>query len=140
MAALEEMQPQEEDRRGRAEDALALIDVREAGEWELCRIEGARLLPLSRMGDWEHLLDPYGVRSRFACDRLARAGLRGLMNLTGGRRLGAPGRSVPNPLLIPTCRPSFTSRRRGYTSSPQPGRVSRPTGKSDSSSIEGKLV
>ncbi len=94
MARFEELEPQEVDRRRRAGNALVLIDVREAGEWELCRIEGARLLPLSRMGDWEHLLDPnggpyvlychHGVRSRFACDRLARAGLRGLMNLTGG--------------------------------------------------------
>ncbi len=72
-----------------------LIDVREADEWEMCRIAGAELLPLSQ---WpasigEKLADPaqpiivhchHGGRSARAADFLLRNGFTDVKNLTGG--------------------------------------------------------
>ena len=94
MATFEDLDCQEVKRRLDGGERLVLVDVREADEWDLCRIEGARLLPLSEIDRWAHALDPrggpyvvychHGVRSRFACTRLAAAGLRGLINLRGG--------------------------------------------------------
>ena len=94
MASFIDSPPELVRRRLSAGEKLVLIDVREPDEWTLCRLEGARLLPMSNMSDWEHLLDPrggpyviychHGIRSRFACQRLAAAGLRGLINMTGG--------------------------------------------------------
>lgn len=94
MARFEDVDGREIKRRLDAGERLVLLDIRERGEWALCRIEGARLVPLSKIDRWEHQLDPaggpyvlychHGVRSRFACARLAGAGLRGLINLQGG--------------------------------------------------------
>ena len=72
-----------------------LIDVREQDEWELCRIEGAELLPLSAFGALapDRLKDPeeplliychHGVRSRRVADFLASQGFAELANLSGG--------------------------------------------------------
>ncbi len=72
-----------------------LIDVRELDEWELCRIPGAELLPLSQ---WpgivgEKLTDPaqaliihchHGGRSERAADFLLRHGFTDVKNLAGG--------------------------------------------------------
>ncbi len=94
MARFDDVDCRELKRRLDAGERLVLLDIRERGEWERCRIEGARLVPLSEMDRWEHQLEPeggpyviychHGVRSRFACAKLAAAGLRGLINLEGG--------------------------------------------------------
>jgi rhodanese-related sulfurtransferase len=72
-----------------------LIDVREQDEWELARIDGAELLPLSQ---WpavaqEKLTDTaqplliqchHGGRSAHATDFLLRSGYTDVTNLAGG--------------------------------------------------------
>ncbi|MBA2733081.1 MAG: hypothetical protein H0U54_09365 [Acidobacteria bacterium] len=79
-------------RRERGEEFL-LIDVRELEEYELARIEGARLLPLSQFNEWASSLDPeteavvmchHGIRSAQVCAYLARQGFKSLSNLEGG--------------------------------------------------------
>ena len=75
-------------------DAPLLIDVREPAEYEIARVEGARLLPMSRFYEWADTLDPtqeiavmchHGVRSAQVCHALARhGGFTKLYNLTGG--------------------------------------------------------
>jgi adenylyltransferase/sulfurtransferase len=74
-------------------DSLELIDVREPEEYEIARIEGARLLPLSRFPEWASQLDPeaelvfmchHGIRSAQVCHYLAREGFKKLYNLSGG--------------------------------------------------------
>ncbi len=74
-------------------EAVKLIDVRELEEYELARIEAARLLPLSRFNEWAKTLDPeeeivfmchHGMRSAHVCAVLAREGFRNLRNLAGG--------------------------------------------------------
>jgi len=79
-------------RRERGEDLL-LIDVREPEEFELARVEGAELLPLSRFHEWAGALDParetvvichHGIRSAQVCAALARQGFTRLHNLAGG--------------------------------------------------------
>jgi rhodanese-related sulfurtransferase len=87
------MTPKEyQERRDRAE-VLRLIDVREEWEHALVRVEGAELMPLSRMADWEGSLDPaeeivfmchHGLRSASVCAFLARKGFTKLHNLAGG--------------------------------------------------------
>jgi rhodanese-related sulfurtransferase len=70
-----------------------LIDVREQEEFELVRLEGAELLPLSRMAEWEGALKEdeeivfmchHGIRSASVCAYLARKGFTKLHNLAGG--------------------------------------------------------
>ncbi|MDQ3134330.1 MAG: rhodanese-like domain-containing protein [Acidobacteriota bacterium] len=69
------------------------IDVREPEEYELARVEAARLLPLSRFNEWVGTLEPeveivvmchHGVRSAQVCQFLARQGFAKLHNLAGG--------------------------------------------------------
>lgn len=80
------------ERRKRGEELL-LIDVREQEEFEIARVEGAKLLPLSRFNEWASTLDPareivfmchHGVRSAQVCAVLSRQGFDKLYNLTGG--------------------------------------------------------
>lgn len=72
-----------------------LIDVREADEWERCRLPGAELLPLSqfpaiaaeRLTDRAEPLLVYchhGVRSGRVVDFLLRSGFADVTNLAGG--------------------------------------------------------
>jgi rhodanese-related sulfurtransferase len=70
-----------------------LVDVREPIEFEIARIEGARLLPLSRFQEWADSLSRenetvvichHGIRSAQVCQFLARAGFQNLYNLAGG--------------------------------------------------------
>jgi len=70
-----------------------LLDVRTQGEWALCRIEGARLVPLPELERRLDELDPQteivvychvGIRSAFAVGLLRRHGFRAVRNLTGG--------------------------------------------------------
>lgn len=85
--------PAELDARLKHGDDLLLIDVREQEEFDLTRIEGAQLLPLSRFNDWSATLDParetvfmchHGIRSAQVCAVLSRLDFTRLLNLSGG--------------------------------------------------------
>jgi adenylyltransferase/sulfurtransferase len=78
----------------RGEEFL-LLDVREPGEWETARIEGARLLPLGELEQRLHELVEWsarrvvvhchhGGRSARACEILLGHGFRDVANLAGG--------------------------------------------------------
>jgi len=80
-------------RRLAAGEPLEIIDVREPREWAICRIEGARLVPLGSLGSRIHELDRArtyvlqcrsGVRSARALGLLRQAGFPRLLNLRGG--------------------------------------------------------
>jgi molybdopterin/thiamine biosynthesis adenylyltransferase/rhodanese-related sulfurtransferase len=80
------------ERLGRGE-AIVLLDVREPREWEIARIPGARLAPLSRLADEMARLDPSreivafcrsGVRSQTAGLELRAAGFARVSSLAGG--------------------------------------------------------
>jgi adenylyltransferase/sulfurtransferase len=79
--------------RIRAGDDVQLIDVREPHEWEICRIPGARLVPLATLAGAMSTLDDTrdvfvycksGVRSAQAVRDLKRAGLTRVWNVAGG--------------------------------------------------------
>jgi sulfur-carrier protein adenylyltransferase/sulfurtransferase len=81
------------DERRRKGDDLDLVDVREAHEWDIGRIEGARLAPLSRFADALRTFDSArdvvvycrsGQRSAKAVKALQEAGFRRVWNLEGG--------------------------------------------------------
>ncbi|MCA1592115.1 MAG: rhodanese-related sulfurtransferase [Acidobacteria bacterium] len=83
----------DERRQRGGDDDLLLIDVREQDEFDLARIEGAQLLPLSRFNEWAAKLDPeretiimchHGIRSAQVCAALSRQGFTNLLNLSGG--------------------------------------------------------
>ena len=74
-------------------EEVILIDVREPLEYEIARLEGARLLPLSRFPEWAETLNPgdemvfmchHGIRSAQVCAYLARQGFKKVYNLAGG--------------------------------------------------------
>lgn len=70
-----------------------VLDVREPWEWEICRLPGARLLPLSELESQLSTLDPSreilvychrGSRSVAAANRLLAAGFSRVSHLEGG--------------------------------------------------------
>lgn len=72
---------------------VVLVDVREVPEWELVRLEGAQLMPLSRLPGMANALDPsmdlvaychHGVRSLQAATFLRSVGLPRVRSLAGG--------------------------------------------------------
>ena len=74
-------------------EQVRLIDVREPEEFELARVEGAELLPLSRFQEWAGTLNPedeivvmchHGIRSAQVCAYLAQQGFARMVNLAGG--------------------------------------------------------
>ncbi len=75
-------------------EKLNLIDVREPVEYEIARIEGARLLPLSRFQEWIGELESgaetivvmchHGIRSAQVCAYLTQNGFENVFNLEGG--------------------------------------------------------
>jgi len=74
-------------------ESLELIDVREPHEWAICRIAGARLMPLGTLAERLHEFDSSrtyvlhcksGARSAKAVGVLRGAGFRRLLNLRGG--------------------------------------------------------
>ena len=76
-----------------AGDRPVLLDVREPWEYELSRIGGAELIPLSQLERRYPELDPaaetvvichHGVRSAGVTQALDRAGFRDVRNLEGG--------------------------------------------------------
>ncbi len=90
---VEEIGAGELKRRLDAGEPLEIIDVREPHEWAICRIEGARLLPLGSLAAGMHELDPArtyvlqcksGARSARALGLLRQAGFRRVLNLRGG--------------------------------------------------------
>lgn len=98
--------PAELNERMEKGETVLLIDVREDVEYEMARIEGARLMPLSRFPEWADSLNPddeivlmchHGIRSAQVCAFLARQGFAKLYNLAGGidRWSREVDRSVP---------------------------------------------
>jgi adenylyltransferase/sulfurtransferase len=88
-----EITPQQLRQRLDRGDDLQLIDVREPWEWEISRIPGARLVPLSSFEEGSSTIDParevvlyckVGARSMHAAEYLADAGFTKLSNLSGG--------------------------------------------------------
>ena len=76
-----------------AGDRPVLLDVREPWEFELARIEGSRLIPMSELGERIPELDPdaetvvichHGNRSSYATRFLQGAGFGKVSNLEGG--------------------------------------------------------
>ncbi len=81
------------DARRRDGTDLDLVDVREPHEWDIARIDGARLAPLSRFAEALRTFDSArdvvlfcksGVRSAKAVRQLQEAGFRRVWNLQGG--------------------------------------------------------
>ena len=92
-AGYQTITPAEFAERAARGERVRLIDVREPEEFELSRVEGAELLPLSRFAEWAGALDPaeelvvmchHGIRSAHVCAVLARSGFTRLSNLAGG--------------------------------------------------------
>lgn len=90
---VEEITPTELKARLDAGEELPIIDVREPHEWAICRIEGAKLVPLASLPERLHEFDSSrtyvmqcrsGVRSAKAISQLRQAGFRRLLNLKGG--------------------------------------------------------
>ncbi len=90
---VEEIGAAELKRRLDAGEPLEIIDVREPHEWAICRIPGARLVPLGSLAERMHELDSArtyvlqcrtGARSAKAVGVLRQAGFRRLLNLRGG--------------------------------------------------------
>ena len=74
-------------------NAMVILDVREPFEFEIARIEGARLIPLGQLPDRLHELEgeqeivavcKSGVRSAHAVQLLQRSGFTRSFNLAGG--------------------------------------------------------
>ena len=95
---LYELSPKEFKTAIEQDPSAVLVDVRERFEWDICRIDGARLLPLSKFDPDTCGLDPessiylycyMGKRSMLALKELKRAGFNNLKNLTGGIDLWA---------------------------------------------------
>jgi rhodanese-related sulfurtransferase len=73
---------------------VRLIDVREPAEHDICRIEGARLIPMRSIPEHLNELDStdspiivfchHGVRSLSVADWLHRQGLENCRSMTGG--------------------------------------------------------
>ncbi len=92
-AGVKEITPREVAARLARGDDFDLIDVREPYEWEIARIDGARLVPLSTFPGAISELDPareivvqckVGGRSARAAEALFAAGFRNVWNLAGG--------------------------------------------------------
>jgi rhodanese-related sulfurtransferase len=92
-ADYENISPRELKERLEVGDRPVLLDVREEWEYELARIEGSTLVPLSEIEERFHELDPgaetvvichHGARSAHVTQALNRAGFRYISNLEGG--------------------------------------------------------
>ncbi len=80
-------------RRLDAGEEPVLLDVREPWEFELARLEGSTLIPMSRLEEQFSELDPaaetvvichHGNRSAYVTEALKRAGFENVLNLEGG--------------------------------------------------------
>jgi adenylyltransferase/sulfurtransferase len=93
LKGVEEITAAELKQRLDAGDDIDMVDVREPHEWAICRIDGARSVPLSDLDERLHEFDSsrtyvmqckVGVRSAMAIGQLQQAGFRRLLNLRGG--------------------------------------------------------
>jgi sulfur-carrier protein adenylyltransferase/sulfurtransferase len=91
--AVTEIQPSQLAERLQDGEELEIIDVREPYEWQIAHIPGARLVPLDRIAAEIPRLDKRretilyckaGVRSMYAAQQLADAGVSEVRNLAGG--------------------------------------------------------
>jgi molybdopterin/thiamine biosynthesis adenylyltransferase/rhodanese-related sulfurtransferase len=91
--AVTEIQPSRLAERLHDGEELEIIDVREPYEWQIAHIPGARLVPLDRIAAEIPRLDKRretilyckaGVRSMYAAQQLADAGVSEVRNLAGG--------------------------------------------------------
>ena len=91
--AVPQIEPRELAIRRASGEVIQLIDVREPHEWEIGRIEGARLIPLHRLGGAIQELDAEapvavyckgGTRSALAVRDLQNAGFRRVWSVSGG--------------------------------------------------------
>jgi rhodanese-related sulfurtransferase len=89
----ESITPQELKQKLEAGDRPEILDVREPWEFELSRIEGSKLIPLSELPERFTELDPaaetvvvchHGSRSAYATRALDHAGFQRVLNLEGG--------------------------------------------------------
>jgi adenylyltransferase/sulfurtransferase len=90
---IEEITPTELKRRLDAGDDIFLLDVREPVEWQICRLDGAVLIPMNTIPARMHELDSAreivvycrsGKRSAQIAAFLKAAGFRKVKNLQGG--------------------------------------------------------
>ncbi|MBC8327871.1 MAG: sulfurtransferase [Planctomycetes bacterium] len=91
---MEHITPAELQRRLQGGERLRLLDIRERPEWQVCRLDGAELRPMSEIHRWQDELGPeggpwvvychHGVRSVRVCAYLESLGHQGLINLRGG--------------------------------------------------------
>jgi rhodanese-related sulfurtransferase len=89
-----EVSPAEVQARIDSGEALRLIDVREVSEHEICRIEGATLIPMRSIPQHLKGLDDdgpplivfchHGVRSLSVVDWLRRQGIESCQSMAGG--------------------------------------------------------
>ena len=93
MENYENISPRELKRRLDSGEEPALLDVREPWEFELARIEGSTLIPMSRLEERFTELDPdsetvvichHGNRSAYVTQALQRSGFKNVLNLEGG--------------------------------------------------------
>jgi molybdopterin/thiamine biosynthesis adenylyltransferase/rhodanese-related sulfurtransferase len=91
--SVEEITAADLKRRIDAGEELELVDVREPREWAICRIDGARLMPLGSLAGRLQELDPsrthvllcrVGERSARAAVLLRQSGFPRVLNLRGG--------------------------------------------------------
>ncbi|HEV8613383.1 MAG TPA: molybdopterin-synthase adenylyltransferase MoeB [Gemmatimonadales bacterium] len=91
--SLPEITPRQLADRLARHDHLLLVDVRELHEWEICRLEGATLLPLGKLPELAYTLPrdrelviycKGGVRGAKAVAYLQGEGFTRIRNLTGG--------------------------------------------------------
>ena len=91
--AIPQIEPRELAIRRASGEAIQLIDVREPHEWEIGRIDGARLIPLHRLAGALGEIDPNtpvavyckgGTRSALAARDLIQAGVRTVWSVSGG--------------------------------------------------------
>jgi len=70
-----------------------LLDVREPWEYQICHIEGSKLIPMNNIATEIGRFDPeqetivichHGIRSRMVANYLVRNGFKNVINLSGG--------------------------------------------------------
>ncbi|MDT8997716.1 molybdopterin-synthase adenylyltransferase MoeB [Paucibacter sp. APW11] len=86
---------------------LMLLDVRDPAEWDICRIDGAKHIPLNLLPDRLDEVDPsadiivyclLGGRSRKAAAQLQQAGFKNVKSLSGGIRAWADAVDLAIPI------------------------------------------
>ncbi len=91
--AIQEISAKELKAKMDRKEKFTLIDVREPNEWDICRIPGAKLIPLGTVAERVSELDSadeivvnchFGGRSAKACDLLQKIGFKKVKNLAGG--------------------------------------------------------